>query len=191
MYFAPAGLVVVAPLPNGNFRIVATVDDAPPQPDASTIQTLLDSRGPRGGSGTVSHVAWSSRFRLQHRVADHYRSGPYFLVGDAAHVHSPAGGQGMNTGMVDAVVLGRILADVLSGRRDERHLDAYETLRRPAAKAVLKLAGGLTRMATMRSRSRRFLRNLELRAVNRLPLVRRRFAMNLSGLSRRRAAQVP
>ena len=56
-----------------------------------------------------------------------------FLMGDAAHVHSPAGGQGMNTGLMDAVVLGRLLSDVVDGRRPDSDLDRYEELRRPAA----------------------------------------------------------
>ena len=66
-------------------------------------------------------------------------------MGDAAHVHSPAGGQGMNTGLVDAVVLGRVLADVLVGGQPEAALDRYQALRRPAAEQVLGLAGRLQR----------------------------------------------
>ena len=118
LFFSPAGLVVVAPLPNGSYRIVATLDEAPEQPGIADIQALLDGRGPTRGSGKVLKVHWSSRFRLHHRVADVYRRGPFLLVGDAAHVHSPAGGQGMNTGLVDACVLGRLLAQVLSGRSE-------------------------------------------------------------------------
>ena len=66
-----------------------------------------------------------------------------FVMGDAAHVHSPAGGQGMNCGLVDACVLGRLLADIVGGRRPDADLDLYERLRRPAAAEVLRLAGGL------------------------------------------------
>ena len=138
----------------------------------------------------MSKVHWSSRFRLHHRLADQYRRGRFLLIGDAAHVHSPAGGQGMNTGLVDACVLGRLLADVVSGRRDESHLDTYEALRRPAAKQVLQLAGRLTHMATMKSAPQRFLRNIALRTINLLPVARRRLEMNLSGLSRRAAAEL-
>lgn len=189
LFFSPAGLVVVAPLPAGAYRIVATLDNAPEDPGLADVQALLDSRGPTQGGGKVSHVHWSSRFRLHHRVADHYRRGRLLLVGDAAHVHSPAGGQGMNTGLVDACVLGRLLADVVSGRRAEHDLDLYEALRRPAAKQVLQLAGRLTQMATMRSAPQRMLRNLVLGTVNRLPMARRRLEMALSGLSRRAAAR--
>jgi 2-polyprenyl-6-methoxyphenol hydroxylase-like FAD-dependent oxidoreductase len=191
LFFSPSGLVVVAPLPEGRYRIVATLDEAPAQPAVADIQALLDTSGPTRGAARVLQVHWSSRFRLHHRVADHYRSGRFLLVGDAAHVHSPAGGQGMNTGLVDACVLGKLLSDVLSGRRSEAGLELYEALRRPAARQVLKLAGRLTRMATMRSAPQQFLRNLVLRTLWRLPIARRRLEMNLSGLSRRAAAQLP
>ncbi len=190
LFFSPAGLVVVAPLPTGAYRIVATLDNAPEDPGIADVQTLLDARGPTQGGGKVSQVHWSSRFRLHHRVADKYRRGRFLLIGDAAHVHSPAGGQGMNTGLVDACVLGRLLVDVVSRRKDESHLDTYEALRRPAAKQVLQLAGRLTHMATMKSAPQRFLRNIALGTINLLPMARRRLEMNLSGLSRRAAAEL-
>src|SRR5581483_5088782 len=78
LFFSPAGLVVVAPLPDGRFRIVATLDDAPPQPAVADIQRLLDARGPARRRARVYRVRWSSRFRLHHRVADHYRRGRLF-----------------------------------------------------------------------------------------------------------------
>jgi 2-polyprenyl-6-methoxyphenol hydroxylase-like FAD-dependent oxidoreductase len=190
LFFSSAGLVVVAPLPAGTYRIVATLDNAPEHPGIADVQALLDARGPTLGAGKVSRVHWSSRFRLHHRVADQYRRGRFLLMGDAAHVHSPAGGQGMNTGLVDACVLGRLLADVISGRRDATHLDTYEALRRPAAKQVLQLAARLTHMATMKSAPKRFVRNLVLRTAGLIPLFRRRLEMDLSGLSRRAAAEL-
>ena len=190
LFFSPAGLVVVAPLPAGTYRIVATLDNAPEHPEIADIQSLLDARGPTHGVSKVTRVHWSSRFRLHHRVADQYRQGRFFLMGDAAHVHSPAGGQGMNTGLVDACVLGRLLADVVSGRKDDKYLDTYEAMRRPAAKQVLQLAGRLTHMATMKSAPKRFVRNLALRTAGLTPMFRRRLEMDLSGLSRRAAAEL-
>jgi 2-polyprenyl-6-methoxyphenol hydroxylase-like FAD-dependent oxidoreductase len=190
LFFSPAGLVVVAPLPGGRFRIVATLDEAPEKPGVSDVQSLLDARGPTRQPAHVTKVLWSSRFRLHHRLATHYRRGPLFLVGDSAHVHSPAGGQGMNTGLVDACVLGRLLADVVQGRKGASELDHYEVLRRPAAQKVLGLAGRLTAMATLRSGPARFLRNTVLRTIGLLPKARSQFEMNLSGLSRRAAAEL-
>ena len=119
LFFSGPGMVVVAPLPDGAFRIVASLDDAPEHPGAAEIQALIDARGPSGGRAAVEEVIWSSRFRIHHRVARTYRAGRFLLMGDAAHVHSPAGGQGMNTGLVDAVDARRILAEVVSGRRPE------------------------------------------------------------------------
>jgi 2-polyprenyl-6-methoxyphenol hydroxylase-like FAD-dependent oxidoreductase len=190
LFFSPSGVLVVAPLPGGGYRLVGMLDGAPAQPGVAEMQGLLDTRGPIHGAGKVLRVHWSSRFRLHHRVADRYRSGRFLLVGDAAHVHSPAGGQGMNTGLVDACVLGRLLAEVLSGRKDDSALDLYEALRRPAAKEVLALAGRLTDMAILKGAPQRFLRNVALKTIGLLPVTRRRLEMNLSGLSRRAAAQL-
>jgi 2-polyprenyl-6-methoxyphenol hydroxylase-like FAD-dependent oxidoreductase len=191
LFFSPAGLVVVAPLPNGAFRIVATVEDAPERPDRGDVQALLDARGPTRGAATVESVIWSSRFRLHHRLAERYRADRLILVGDAAHVHSPAGGQGMNTGLVDACVLGGILSEVVAGRRAAADLDEYQRLRRPAAARVLGLADRLTRAATMRGGPQRMARNVVLRAAGKLAFVRRRMAMNLAGLSHQDDTALP
>lgn len=191
LFFSPDGLVVVAPLPGGRYRIVATADDAPEKPDAGFVQRLLDTRGPEAQPlGKVRDVTWSSRFRLHHRLARSYRKGSVFIVGDAAHAHSPAGGQGMNTGLIDAHTLGTLLAGVLQGRASEETLDRYERLRRPAAEQVLALAGRLTAAATLKAPWKRRLRNVVLSLIARLPSFRRRLALNLSGVARRSASLV-
>jgi hypothetical protein len=74
----------------------------------------------------VERVNWFSTYRVHHRVADHFRKGCAFLLGDAAHIHSPVGGQGMNTGIGDAVNLAWKLAAVVHGRADASLLDSYE-----------------------------------------------------------------
>ncbi|MET8583527.1 FAD-dependent monooxygenase [Streptomyces collinus] len=150
--FGTAGLTVVAPLPGGHYRVVATVDEAPESPDVAFVQRLLDERAP--GQATVDACAWSSRFRVHHRVADHYRAGRMLLAGDAAHVHSPAGGQGMNTGIQDGYALGRAFA---TGR-----LDGYEAQRRPVAQRVVALTHRMTRVATTRNPVARGVRNTVL-----------------------------
>lgn len=190
LFFSPAGLVVVAPLPDGSFRIVATLEDAPPAPGIADIQRLLEARGP-AGTGAVGEVIWASRFRVHHRLAATYRRGPFLLMGDAAHVHSPAGGQGMNTGLVDASVLAEALTRVVSGVSGDSLLDDYSSRRRPAAGQVLGLAGRLTGMATLRSPIARLLRNLALRLLNRSAAFKRTMKMNLSGLGRRSWAELP
>jgi 2-polyprenyl-6-methoxyphenol hydroxylase-like FAD-dependent oxidoreductase len=90
----------------------------------------------------------------------------------------------MNTGIVDAYTLGRLLADVLLGRAEEESLATYESLRRPAAVQVLRLAGRMTDAATVRSPLRRQLRNAALSTLTRMGVVRRRIEMELSGLAR-------
>src|SRR5207249_1695486 len=97
------------------------------------------ARGPTSNPAKVREVVWSSRFAVHHRLAHAYRVGRVFLAGDAAHVHSPAGGQGMNTGIQDALTLGGVLADVLSGRAPEEHLDSYQRRRRPVAAGVVAM----------------------------------------------------
>jgi 2-polyprenyl-6-methoxyphenol hydroxylase-like FAD-dependent oxidoreductase len=101
------------------------------------------------------------------------------LAGDAAHVHSPAGGQGMNAGILDALRLADALVCALAG--DETDLDAYGRERRPVAEQVVSFADTLTRLATVRP-TLRGLRNLALRALAYLPPFRRRLAWRLSGL---------
>jgi 2-polyprenyl-6-methoxyphenol hydroxylase-like FAD-dependent oxidoreductase len=191
LFFSELGLVVVAPLPDGAYRVVATLDHAPERPQLSDIQALIDARGPRAQRGTVKDVIWSSRFRVHHRLAASYRNERAFVMGDAAHVHSPAGGQGMNCGLVDACVLGQLLSDVIRGRRAEAELDLYETLRRPAAAHVLALAGRLTGLATMRGNVRRIARNALFWLVNRIAPAKRALMLNLSGLGREKLAQLP
>ncbi|MET0899181.1 MAG: NAD(P)/FAD-dependent oxidoreductase [Mycobacterium sp.] len=183
LYFSPAGLVVVAPLPGGLHRIVATVTDAPQQPDVAMVQQLLDHRGPQARPVVVEDVVWSSRFRVHHRIADTFRAGRVLLAGDAAHVHSPAGGQGMNLGIEDAVVAGQVLSRVLSGESPDS-LDDYAAARRRTAAQVVALAGRLTDMATVSSR-RRPIRNRLMRLAGLIPAVRHRLAWRLSGLDRR------
>jgi 2-polyprenyl-6-methoxyphenol hydroxylase-like FAD-dependent oxidoreductase len=178
LFWASEGLTVVAPLPDGAFRIVAPVDDAPEAPSVEFVQRLLDARGP--GGIAVTDVVWGSRFRVHHRVADTYRLGRILLAGDAAHVHSPAGGQGMNLGIQDAVALADALAAVLAGGPDAR-LDEYAAARRPIAMQVIALTDRLTRLATM-PRAARPARNAALKVLGRLPWVTHALASRLSGL---------
>lgn len=179
LYFSPAGMVVVAPLPGGVHRIVATVANAPDEPRAADVQALLDARGPLRSRAVVQEVVWGSRFRVHHRVADQYRNGRIVLAGDAAHVHSPAGGQGMNAGILDAVRLSQALVKALAG--DGHALDGYGLERRPVAQQVVALADRLTRLATV-SPGWRAPRNLLLLALAKMPPFRRSLAMRLSGL---------
>jgi 2-polyprenyl-6-methoxyphenol hydroxylase-like FAD-dependent oxidoreductase len=180
LFYAMTGLDVLAPLPGGIHRIVAPSAHAPEQPSVEFIQEILDTRGFGPGCTVVTELLWGSRFRIQHRVAESYRSGRLLLAGDAAHVHSPAGGQGMNLGIQDAVALADALHDVLSSGSDAA-LDAYSADRRPVARAVLTPTGRLTRLATL-PRAARPARNVLMRLAAHSPAVRTKLAWRLSGL---------
>jgi 2-polyprenyl-6-methoxyphenol hydroxylase-like FAD-dependent oxidoreductase len=190
LFFSPEGLVVVAALPGGSYRVVATMDEAPEQPGIDDIQRLLDTRGPATGSARVQEIIWGSRFRVHHRLADHYRAGRILLAGDAAHVHSPAGGQGMNTGIQDGVALGRLLSSVVAGQVEDSELDRYERVRRSAAQRVVAFTDRMTRIATLRQHRSRVMRNAALSVVGRIPVVTRTLATELAGLRNREAASV-
>ncbi|OBG18845.1 FAD-dependent monooxygenase [Mycobacterium sp. 852002-51057_SCH5723018] len=183
LFYAGQGLTVLAPLPGDIFRIVAPDANAPKVPSAEFVQALLDSRGFGPGESVVTDLLWGTRFHIHHRVADRYRAGRLLLAGDAAHVHSPAGGQGMNLGITDAISLAGALTEVLHGG-PETALDAYATTQRRWAEQVLKLTGRLTRMSTL-PRPVRPLRNSAVRLAARVPAVRRQLAVQLSGLGRR------
>ncbi|MEU4472774.1 FAD-dependent oxidoreductase [Micromonospora sp. NPDC023888] len=183
LFLARSGPLIWAPLPDGVVRLVAAVATAPSDPDGSYLQRLLDERGPARRPDRVTEVLWGSRFRVHHRIADTFRAGPVLLAGDAGHVHSPAGGQGMNLGICDAVALGTAVADVLDGG-PESLLDDYSARQRPMAEDVLGFAAGLTRLATV-SPARRPARDVLIRLLGALPPARRKVALRLSGLSHR------
>lgn len=86
----------------------------------------------------IEDVGWTSIYRIHHRLAERFRRGPVFLIGDAAHLHAPAGGQGMNLGVGDAVNLGWKLALVARGLASTELLDSYEAERRPVARQILR-----------------------------------------------------
>ncbi|MCT9929602.1 FAD-dependent oxidoreductase [Planotetraspora sp. A-T 1434] len=182
LFFAPAGLAVVAPLPGGRHRVVATTDEAPDHPGRDDVQAILDARGPGERPAQVRDVVWSSRFRVHHRLADHYRAGRLLLAGDSAHVHSPAGGQGMNTGIQDAVALAARLTAVVRDGAPETELDRYEAERRPVAAEVVALTHRMTRLATLGRGPLQKVRNAVLRTLDWLPVVERTVAMTLSEL---------
>ena len=132
-------------------------------PTLEEIQRLVGERAPE--QVLVSDPAWLATFQTQRRSTHVYRRGPVMLAGDAVHIHSPAGGQGMNTGIMDAHNLGWKLALVASGQAPERLLDSYGQERGPVAADVLALTHALVRLGTMTHSMQRALRNTIVPAV--------------------------
>jgi hypothetical protein len=127
---------------------------------------------------------WLSRFQSDERQVPSYRVRRVFLAGDAAHCHSPAGGQGMNTGMQDAANLGWKLAAALRGSTPdpEQVLDSYQAERHPVGRMVLRSSGALVRLALIKPLPIRIARNVLSGAVLRMPMVADRAMGNVSGV---------
>lgn len=130
----------------------------------------------------LGEARWMSQFSIHERLATHYRQGRAFLAGDAAHVHSPAGGQGMNTGMQDAYNLAWKLALVIKGQADPQLLNSYEAERRPVAHDVLASSDKLTTMATLKSSPLIWLRNWFLKHIASHRTIQKKFANQITGL---------
>jgi 2-polyprenyl-6-methoxyphenol hydroxylase-like FAD-dependent oxidoreductase len=123
----PSDFLVIFPLKGeGRARLIGTVREDAEHRQENLGWQDVSKRVIEGMHMEIQRVNWFSAFRVHHRVADHFRKGNAFLLGDAAHIHSPVGGQGMNTGIGDAVNLAWKLAAVLHGRADASLLDSYE-----------------------------------------------------------------
>ena len=178
-YLSDHGLLVVFPLGEGKLRFIAS--RARPAADTGPLtvgemETALGELMP--APGPIGEPIWLTRFHLHHRGVDHYRRGRLFVAGDAAHIHSPAGGQGMNTGIQDAFNLAWKLALVAKGRAPEELLDSYEEERLPVGKRLLRTTDRLFTLGASRNRAVMMLRNFLFprlaRAFLRTPAARRR-----------------
>jgi 2-polyprenyl-6-methoxyphenol hydroxylase-like FAD-dependent oxidoreductase len=150
-------------------------------PDMEEIERLAAQRGPKGMRLTDPTLL--AAFRCYLRSTKTMRSGRVLIAGDAAHVHSPAGGQGLNTGLHDAFNLGWKLALVAEGQAPPTLLDTYQAERVPIATSVLALTHGLVRTFTMPSPRKRFLRDQLLPIAMGMPAGQRRYTNRLSQLS--------
>ncbi len=183
------GVVLVLPFGDGWYRAIAwdRRREHEPLSEPVTAAQIRDAIGRIAGEDFgLSEMRWSSRFLSERRQARHYRVGRVFLAGDAAHVHSPIGGQGMNTGIGDAMNLGWKLAlsvgGVLDGRARESLLDSYEFERHPVGAEVLAMTDMLNQLVLGRSALRRVLQRFAIRTILRFPRSRRTAAQRLSGI---------
>ncbi len=131
----PAAWRLLTPRPGSGHESHPRPVDAGPA-DLDELQSVVDTA--TDGTVRLATPVWSTAFQIHHRQASTYRVGSVFLAGDAAHIHSPAGAQGMNTGIQDAVNLGWKLALVCRAIASERLLDTYDLERRPVGASVLR-----------------------------------------------------
>ena len=146
------GFVFIAPFGDGYYRVLGWDPDLTPYDDETDDFVRLHRiiNKVLGKNIGLHDPRWLSRFSSHERIAAQYRQGRVFLVGDAAHVHSPAGGLGMNLGIQDAINLGWKLGAVLHQKSSERLLESYEREMRPLGLKALKESGRLIREATGR-----------------------------------------
>jgi hypothetical protein len=147
-------------------------------PTVTEIQELVDQRAPEPVA--VSNPTWVANFRCQRRSTIAYRRGRVMLAGDAVHIHSPAGGQGMNTGITDAHNLAWKLALVACGRAPDSLLDSYGEERAPVAAQVLEWTHNLVRLGTVSQPVKRALRDALVPLASRVPIVQQRAVRRMS-----------
>lgn len=186
LFLGDDGIVGIIPFGRGRWRIVANI------PSQSRYETLPDVTlaevgelvARRAAPGfRVSDPVWLSRFHISYRKVQAFRQLRVFLAGDAAHIHSPAGGQGMNTGIQDAFNLGWKLALVIKGDAPAQLLASYHIEREPVASEVLKLTDRITRLGTLRNSFAQSVRDFLLPRVSGIDYVGDKMADHLAELN--------
>jgi len=175
------GPVAIFPMSATRRRIVATIEH--PEGDAPSldlVRKILGQRAPSGIEARALH--WSSYFHIHHRHGTHLRVGRIFIAGDAAHIHSPFGGQGMNTGLHDIWNLIWKLDLFLHGHGNERLLDSYSAERLPVIKQVIETTDVLTKVMGTPNKFAQALRNTVIPMVSRLAPFQHAFVQRLSEL---------
>src|SRR5690348_13453350 len=179
------GVVIVVPFGDGWFRAIAwdlTRAEVPlsePLPLAEIRDTFRRIAGTDFG---MSDMRWSTRFLSERRQAEKYRVGRVFLAGDAAHIHTPIGGQGMNTGIQDAMNLGWKLAAAVHGWAPSWLLDSYSAERHPVGAKMLAMTDALHQVVLANATWQRRLREILTRNVMRFGPPRRLFLGRITGL---------
>ncbi len=176
------GILAFFPIVGDRWRVIANLGPAKegethPDPTLEEINALMANRGSPGL--VMSDPIWLAAFRINERKVKNYARGRVFLAGDAAHIHSPAGGQGMNTGMQDAFNLAWKLALVIDGAAKPALLDSYSRERSAVGDQVLKNAGRLTEAATLTNPLLQEVRNTILHFAASFPQIQHKIADQL------------
>jgi len=177
----------LAPFGDGYHRVIAwnRAHDVPDGEPLDLDEVKEVTRLALGRDYGMHDARWMSRFHSDERQAPAYRVGRVFLAGDAAHVHTPAGGQGMNTGLQDAANLSWKLAAVVQGHADEVLLDTYQAERHPVGRAVLRSSGGIVRLAMAKGPWELAFRAALTTFLNTVTPARRRMAAQITGVGYR------
>jgi 2-polyprenyl-6-methoxyphenol hydroxylase-like FAD-dependent oxidoreductase len=178
-YQSPQGVVVMVALPGERYRIFTNAPAGQDEVTLPMIQQIVDERGP--ADVRLHDPESMSIFRVHRMRSTGYRKGRVFLVGDAAHVHSPAGGQGLNTGVQDAHNLAWKLAAVARGDAEPRLLDTYQPERQVVAQAVIRDTDIQTKLWMVKGRARVAARDAAFRLADRAGLLDKYYAPIMAG----------
>lgn len=153
------GLLAIFPMAEGWVRVMASRNDScKGEPTLAEFHDTIRDRIP--GGGEIIEAMWITNFRLHHRIASSYRDARLLLIGDAAHIHSPVGGQGLNTAMQDALNLGWKLASVVRGERPDSFLDTFDAERRPVGLELIAKTDMAFRVVSTTSKVAVYFRDL-------------------------------
>lgn len=182
-FLSARGMLLVSPLPNSQVRVVASVLANTPELTAGDVEQLIAQRGSSALARLrVARAVSTSTYRAQQRVADRMSTANVFLAGDAAHTHSPAGGQGMNTGIQDAANLAWKLHAVLTGAAAPSLLDSYTAERLLVAKRLIAFTSQLMSLSMVSGTHQVALRNDAIAAVSQVPNAEQWLVQQLSQL---------
>jgi 2-polyprenyl-6-methoxyphenol hydroxylase-like FAD-dependent oxidoreductase len=177
------GALAFFPLPQDRWRLIITnsLSDWHAEPGLAQCQALVDERGIE--RLRLGDPRWTSVFRIHRREAARFRKDRVFLLGDAAHIHSPVGGQGMNMGIQDAYNLAWKLSLVLRSAGNPQLLDSYEAERKPVDEAVIRQTDRATRLVSLHGTTARFIRDHMMSLLTQIPAVAEKLGEGLSGLA--------
>ncbi|MBV8578480.1 MAG: FAD-dependent monooxygenase [Acetobacteraceae bacterium] len=177
------GALAFFPLPEDRWRLI--IINSPPdwrgEPSLAQCQALVDERGL--DRLRLGDPRWTAVFRIHRREAARFRKDRVFLLGDAAHIHSPVGGQGMNMGIQDAFNLAWKLSLVVRNGGNPELLDSYEAERKPVDEAVIRQTDRATRLVSLHGTVARFIRDHMMSLLTQIPAVAEKLGQGLSGLA--------
>ncbi len=194
IFLRPGGPILAFPFPDrGRWRLIDTSDKAETGEPAPTVERFRRLFSEQVADVVIDEPGWTSLFRINRRLVERYRVGRAFLMGDAAHIHSPASGQGLNTGVQDAVNLAWKLALVVEGAAPDALLDSYRAERRPVAEGVLSDSHRITEAVLARNPVVQHVRDWAVGFALGFDSVQHRLARGLSkiGANYRQSSIVP